>query len=159
MRSPSDEELVDDIIEQLERCCNKPLPKGARGIVRQTINLGLNPPVEATAIRPHRIKVGDDGALRIIYDPLAPEYKPDARKRVSKRWAASQTFVLFYMISDTPPTNSPYESPFWLITQKLNEAVGGDPDDNDVTQACRAVLWDNKDKLQRRWGSRTLPTD
>jgi hypothetical protein len=150
--------LIHDIIEQLKRCTRSLPEKDARAFLRHTIELGLNPPVEAAAIRSHRIQAGDDGTLRIVYDPDAPEYKPDARKEVRKRWSASQIFILFCMFSDKRPTSSPHESPFWLMTQRLNEAVGGDPE-ADVTRACQAVLRSNKEELRQRWGSRTLSTD
>jgi hypothetical protein len=154
---PTPFDLIEGIVGQLERCAVS-LPEDVREFVHYTIQLGLNPPVEAAAVLPHRILVGDDGALRVICDLRAPEYRPDARRQDRKRWAASQIFILFYKYSDTPPTNSPWESPFWIATQMLNEAMGGDPGE-DVTRACRAVLADNnKDGLQKWWSSRTHPT-
>lgn len=158
MAGPSEaklKRLIDEIVEQLMRCTTKSLPeKDARAFLRLTIDRGLNPPVEAAALRPHRIKASADG-LRVVYDPAKPQYRPRTLTNVRKRWSANQAFLVWCKFSNERPTVSAQESAFWLATQKLHEAIGGAAD-ADVTRACQAVLRDNKEELQRRWGSRTL---
>src|SRR5262249_6000773 len=67
--------LTDEMAEQLRRSTTKPrLEKDAGAFLRLTIDRGLNPPVEAAALRPHRIKASADG-LRVVYDPAKPQYR------------------------------------------------------------------------------------
>src|SRR5262249_17319005 len=149
MAGPSEaklKRLIDEIVEQLMRCTTKSLPeKDARAFLRLTIDRGLNPPVEAAALRPHRIKANADG-LRDGYDPAKPQYRPRTLTNVRKRWSANQAFLVWCKFSNERPTVSAQESAFWLATQKLHEAIGGAAD-ADVTRACQAVLRDNKEEL------------
>jgi hypothetical protein len=133
------EELLDEIVKQLERVRSASLPKHARAIMRRTIQLAEDPPLEVVAVR-------------------LPEPNPRKARNVRQHWAANQVFGWFAMWSEKPPTISANESPYYIASQLLNEAVGGNPD-ADMTNACRAVLVTRKEQLQLRWSSRALRSD
>jgi hypothetical protein len=133
------EELLDGIVKQLERVRSASLPKHARAIIRRTIQLAEDPPLEVVAVR-------------------LSEPNPRKARNVSQHWAANQVFTWFAMWSEKRPTVSPNESPYYVASQLLNEAVSSKPD-TDMTNACRATLRARKEELQLRWNSRALRAD